>query len=332
MSIRNPNRALEPFPDQGVRIPSRNRTHLRISPSFERLLHLGFLVSITYAVLILGITFRNANPLDPVLHPLAVTVVDTRSIHPPQDIHVYAQVNSRGGTHHPERAIEASRLPSGQLDQNGLRNAHDARRSQQHRHVYRANPERGAGFQTGNHQAMVSRARSTRQVSLRSRADTRYLAPLEIEHLMVASRSSLPPVTQSRRPDVGSDAVDPKPWPAVSARALTLARYLSAWRKRIEQVGDQLLHRHGMDPALRGYLLLAVTLRADGSISALHFVREARNAQLDRLALETIRGAQPFPPLPRTRTGRQSFRFIYEWRFFNHHATAGAIPFHRAHS
>ncbi len=149
---------------------------------------------------------------------------------------------------------------------------------------------------------------------------------------MVASHSPLPPVTETRNTDVGSDALEPKPWPALSARALVLARYLDAWRKRIERVGNRLLHLQGMNPKLRGHLLLAVTLRADGSIAALHFVREAHNASLNRLALETIREAQPFPPLPHTRYGRQSFRFIYEWRFFNHLTTADVAPLERAHS
>ncbi|EQD35167.1 TonB family protein [mine drainage metagenome] len=155
---------------------------------------------------------------------------------------------------------------------------------------------------------------------------------MEIEHLMIASHSPLPPVTETRDTDVGSDALEPKPWPAVSARALVLARYLNAWRMRIERVGNRLLQLRSMNPALRGHLLLAVTLRADGTIAALHFVREARNPNLNRLALETIREAQPFPPLPQTRTGRQSFRFIYEWRFFNHHATADVAPLSHAHS
>ena len=304
----------------------------RTNPSLERLFHLGFLVTIAYAVLILGITFRDTNPLDPLLHPLAVTVVNTRSEAAPRKVHVYAQVNSRGGSHHPKRAIQAARLPSGQINQNGKRQAHDPSQSRRRSPALESHPSQGEGSHAGSNPTLVSQAPNTRRILSRLDAPLPGSAPLKIEHLMLASHSPLPPITESRSTDAGSDALAPEPWPALSTQALALARYLDAWRKRIERVGNGLLIQQGPHPGLHGRLLLAVTLRADGSIAALHFVREAHNTSLDRLALETIREAQPFPPLPNLRSGQGSFRFIYEWRFFKDHATAAVAPANRIHS
>lgn len=300
--------------------------------SLERLFHLGLLVTIAYAVLILGITFRDRNPLDPLLHPLAVTIVDTQSTRAPAAVHVYAQVNSRGGSHHPERAIHAARLPSGQVSQQGRRHAQDARTSRARVRASESNPLQGSSSSPGVSQAIASRSARSRTTPLTQRVHLSGLRTLEIEHLMVASNSPLPPVNESHDALVGSDALRPKPWPAVSARALPLARYLDTWRKRIERVGNRLLRLQGIGPGLRGHLLLAVTLRADGSVAALHFVRPAHNPNLNRLALETIRAAQPFPPLPPIRNARPSFRFIYEWRFYGHHEVTSLATGESPHS
>ena len=84
---------------------------------------------------------------------------------------------------------------------------------------------------------------------------------------------------------------------APSARASDDARYVEAWRQRIELIGTQ-----HYPPEARGRiygdLQLTVFIRADGSLDHIQFDRPADQAVLNSAARRIIELAAPFDPLP----------------------------------
>ncbi len=298
-----------PNPDRAAALHSKPR-------SVERVIHLSFLVMAFEAIVILGVTFRGSDPFHPVMHPLSVTVVDTRSRRTPHAVTVYAQNRSRGGGRRVRRLLHAAFLPSGQINQTGTQGGSGIWNfrpgSRQNR------PETTAGHQTqhGQEPVVTARRAETRR-AVRSGTPGNHASPtevLDVRELRIASDASLPPVADPFRRTRGSDRIRPHALSSISARSLVLARYLDQWRRRIEQVGNRLLAQQGAPADFRGHLLLAVSLRADGSVANVHFMRASRNPNLNRLALETLDQAEPFPPLPPHRH-QHTLHFVYEWVF-----------------
>lgn len=101
-----------------------------------------------------------------------------------------------------------------------------------------------------------------------------------------------------------------------NVRAEFYAAYIAAWQQRVEFIGST--HFEALVPARirRGHLILAVTIDADGSIRAIHLVKRSRYPELDAAALQIIRLAAPFAPFPpalRSRT--RALGFTYRWTF-----------------
>lgn len=283
--------------------------------SMERVLHLSFLITALEAIVILGVNFRAQNPFRPVIHPLSVTVVDTRSHQPPRAVTIYAQNRSRGGGNRIQHLLHAAFLPSGQINQSGARQGSGIRDVRpRHQKIQRgSSPSRYTRHGQGS--VIVSRRDTARLVRSGTRGNP---APstevLDVRELRVASDANLPPATDPFRRKSGSDRIRRRSLPSIAARSLDLARYLDLWRRRVERIGNQLLERQGPLADFRGHLLLAVSLRANGSIANIQFMRASHNPNLNRLALETLHRAEPFPPLP-ARQSQQTLHFVYEWVF-----------------
>lgn len=84
---------------------------------------------------------------------------------------------------------------------------------------------------------------------------------------------------------------------APSARASDDARYVEAWRQRIELIGT----RHYPPEArgrIYGDLQLTVYIRRDGSLDHIQFDRPAQQAILNSAARRIVELAAPFDPLP----------------------------------
>lgn len=77
------------------------------------------------------------------------------------------------------------------------------------------------------------------------------------------------------------------------------ADYITAWRTRIESRGttayQATLKQH---PDLAGRLMLRVSIDAQGRLAKVMIEKSSGSATLDRLALQIVKNAAPFPPLP----------------------------------
>lgn len=77
-----------------------------------------------------------------------------------------------------------------------------------------------------------------------------------------------------------------------------LARYAENWRKKIEaQAAAQFLQ--GAHPGnLYGSLVLTTFIRPDGSVERIEISRSSGRQSLDEAAVDIVRAAAPFEPLP----------------------------------
>lgn len=82
-----------------------------------------------------------------------------------------------------------------------------------------------------------------------------------------------------------------------SAASAPQARYVEAWRQKIEALGTEHypLEARGK---IYGSLQLTVYIRRDGSLQKVEIDRPAQQAVLNQAALRIVQLAAPFPPLP----------------------------------
>lgn len=82
-----------------------------------------------------------------------------------------------------------------------------------------------------------------------------------------------------------------------SAKSVAQARYVEAWRQKIEMLGTE----HYPEEArgkIYGSLQLTVYIRRDGSLDRVEIDQPATQAILNQASLRIVQLAAPFPPLP----------------------------------
>ena len=96
-----------------------------------------------------------------------------------------------------------------------------------------------------------------------------------------------------------------------STREPDYARYMEAWRQKVERVGN-LNYPHG----LSGSLLLDVALYPDGNIESIDLRRSSGTSDLDRAAIEIVKLAAPFAPFPeRIAAETDILHIVRTWQF-----------------
>jgi len=82
-----------------------------------------------------------------------------------------------------------------------------------------------------------------------------------------------------------------------SAASAPQARYVEAWRRKIELLGTEHYPQEARGK-IYGSLQLTVYIRRDGSLQKVEIDQPAANAVLNQAALRIVQLAAPFPPLP----------------------------------
>lgn len=99
---------------------------------------------------------------------------------------------------------------------------------------------------------------------------------------------------------------------SVSARSAVEAGYLSAWRQRVERVGNANYPGGGVE----GNLRMLVIIRFDGSLEEVRLLESSGHRALDQAALRIIRLAAPFPAFPvDMRKHYDQLEIIRTWQF-----------------
>jgi len=116
---------------------------------------------------------------------------------------------------------------------------------------------------------------------------------------------------RSQQSDEKSESINP------TTRESVLAGYLVGWRRRVERVGTanfptDFLRERSID----GRPVLEVAIGSDGTLEDIVVRRSSGDKTLDDAALDILRLAAPFEPLPAEILAEYNvLRFAYEWDF-----------------
>ncbi len=267
-----------------------------------------FLAALAHGVVILGVTFTSL-PFHKNEHAtpsLNVTlVVDTAAVdRPPPDSKILAQANATGHGSLP-KGLRPTAAPdaSAPRTQKGTPGAQDPADGQ----------PREAGARAD---ILLTPSESQRQVAALPKAVDRATSAPETAAAMLAHEA--PPTLAA---EVDAQAQNPEQYDRVlvaspATRASVLAEYLEGWRRRVERIGT--LHfpaRFRGDHSV-GRPTLEVAIRADGQLADIVVRHSSGDAALDQAALNILRMAAPFDPLPKAiRAKYDVLRFAYVWEF-----------------
>lgn len=85
---------------------------------------------------------------------------------------------------------------------------------------------------------------------------------------------------------------------SVSAKRSADAAYLAAWAKKVEAVGNENFPRAAISQNITGSLRLQSTINANGRLLNAEILSSSGHSILDNAALQIVRQAAPFMPLP----------------------------------
>ncbi|WP_297527290.1 energy transducer TonB [Thiohalobacter sp.] len=85
---------------------------------------------------------------------------------------------------------------------------------------------------------------------------------------------------------------------SAATREFKYANYMNDWVNKVERVGNLNYPDEARRRGLSGSLLLDVALNPDGSIHSITVLRPSGHKVLDDAAINIVRLAAPFPPLP----------------------------------
>jgi protein TonB len=104
---------------------------------------------------------------------------------------------------------------------------------------------------------------------------------------------------------------------ASSARAASHAAYMRAWVDKVERIGNLNYPDEARRRRLAGQLVLAVSLRPDGSVKDIDLLRSSGQQALDDAAQRIVRLSAPFSAFPEEmrREGVDILRITRTWEF-----------------
>lgn len=257
-----------------------------------------FLAGLFHLVFILGVHFRAPNNARG--RPLDVTLVQAQNQQHPRSVSRLAQVNVQGGgghrTHHMAHTPFAAKhggggLPHPQTNQNqhntAIRHWHDL---------------------IANHSPLrITLHHSAEQISQEIHEDINRHQQFLTEEARLKAEI---------RRDWRAYLIAGKGYGGVTAQRFAYALYIARWTAHVEQIGNAHFPRNPNIERLSGSLVLDVAVHANGQLGHIHIVRKAHDPALDAAALQVVRLAAPFAPLPKgTGLPYHTLHIIETWRF-----------------
>ncbi|MBU2884435.1 energy transducer TonB [Gilvimarinus agarilyticus] len=103
---------------------------------------------------------------------------------------------------------------------------------------------------------------------------------------------------------------------SVATKTAPEAAYLLEWGRKVEQVGNANYPQQALSQGITGKLRMTVTLNANGTIRDLELSESSGVSMLDQAALQIIRLAAPFDPIPASvREKFDQLQIIRTWSF-----------------
>lgn len=92
--------------------------------------------------------------------------------------------------------------------------------------------------------------------------------------------------------------------------------YLTRWQNYVEQFGNEHYPEEAMKQNIRGNLRLLVAINQDGSIHEIHLRESSGSTLLDQSAIDIVKKAAPFEPLPKEIADEvEVLEIIRTWQF-----------------
>lgn len=115
-------------------------------------------------------------------------------------------------------------------------------------------------------------------------------------------------------------------WVTPDSRAASLAPYLDAWRRKVERIGTLNYPAVARNTDPRSSPVVEVAISADGQLETAVIRRSSGLPALDQAALDILRLASPFDPLPAELAREyRVLRFAYEWQFVGGRVEGGNV-------
>jgi protein TonB len=281
-----------------------------ISSEHDRLVMALFIAALLHGLVILGVRFA-APPDGNALPTLEVLLVGEG---PEQEANLdaayMAQRNQRGSGTTQERSQTSLPDPSPGLAADGADAAGEL-----------PAPE-ALEQEPGNDAALAARAAAAQRALAGGEQETRSAQPplaRQATQVAIDSGAILPELVLHGDTEAGAELL-------ADTRASQIARYLHAWKLRIERVGTLNFPNEARRRALSGNPVLEVAIGADGRLDQVIVRRSSGHPELDQAAVNIVQLASPFDPFPAVMRGSYPvLRFAYEWQFIEGRLGGGSI-------
>jgi protein TonB len=273
----------------------------RIGPD-ERLSATLALATIVFGVIILGVGFTLDDPA-PVLPTLDIILTRTRTDEAPKDADFLAQATNRGGGDRDRsqrpREAQLSDVPK---PEPGIAPEPMTAQAPPPAPTYQERLLTTTGATDRRTPAPEDRDQpalplpSGAELQQQSLEAARMIAELARERELYAKR----PVRK---------------FISASTREYEFAAYMQAWVEKVERVGNLNFPDEVRRRGLEGRLVMTVVVRRDGSVGDITLTTPSGEKLLDESAIRTVRLAEPFAPLPKTREGVDELYITRTWNY-----------------
>lgn len=263
-------------------------------PGFTRTDRLGltaFVSVLLHMTIILGISFTvpNLRANEP-MPTLDITLVNTRSDKAPDKPDFLAQANQRGGGNSDKAVVASSPLPfmrsaslSNDVPRSELKTLHREQQPTIDRLMTQnRKPAREIDAHTPQKQHIASRAHN--------RPGLTPLNKLDRERARLTTEISQFWKEYQKRPR--------QKFLSARTREYKYARYMEAWRNKVERVGNLNYPEKARQRDLTGSLVLDVAINPDGSVHGVNLIQSSGSKILDDAARRIVELAAPYEPFP----------------------------------
>jgi protein TonB len=285
-----------------------------VAPVRDRLLTTLFLAGLLHALVILGITFTAAADNGAGAPGLDVLLVsDELPQSDRNDTATYLAQRTQVGSGNTRQAVpprnRASALPvsaqDGQIDGKSL-------------------GPRGKAAGSRDEPVLTTTAWS---------AEVRYLTTIgdtgtshETPALLTEQRAEQPGPQDEAGPAQLRGPQRDELWITPDTRAATLAPYLDAWRRKVEQIGTLNYPTAARRPGVTASPVLEVAINSSGVLEKAVIRTSSGYPDLDESALSILKLASPFDPFPPELAHEyRVLRFAYEWQFVGGRVERGGL-------
>lgn len=256
-----------------------------------------------HAAVVFGVSFGiKFDPPPQIVETLDVMLVNWRSEEEPEEPDYLAQAAQRGGGEEDENERPAQPLsgwfPNPKLGEDVMPAEEATPEEQQmEREVLAAETE----TETPEEVTLIETPQPEQPTAAQLRREAMEMANLQ--------------PTMSRHDRRRSSLVR-REFISANTKSYEFASYMSAWVAKVERVGNLNYPTELRNKRLHGDLVLTVGIRHDGSVEGIEVARSSGRREIDRAAIEIVRLASPYSPLPDNIRERVDVLHITRtWRF-----------------